>query len=285
MTEAATSLRRGRAVIALLIGVVAIVGAGRTAAAHTDFHASTPTDGAVVEGPLTEIVVAFTNPAEPAGDGFQLLDPTGTVLTPTSIDPTDGTSFVLGFDPPLTPGTYGVRWSVRAGDAHPIEGSFSFEVTGPTPTTEPATTTDPTGTEPAAGATASIPSTTMPMVEHMADMDLADRSAMSENTLEAFLDVGTATTDSVKIGRAGRAVTMLGLVFGVGVLAALAWTIRGRREELVAHLDWIRLAGLVVLTGGFVEYASLAEADPSFSFGSLTSTKGSSHNSGVTSPK
>mgnify|MGYP002064887891 CR=1 FL=1 len=37
--------------------------------------------------------------------------------------------FRLAFDTPLTGGTVGVRWKVRAGDAHPIEGSFSFTVT------------------------------------------------------------------------------------------------------------------------------------------------------------
>ncbi|MEZ5298763.1 MAG: copper resistance protein CopC [Ilumatobacteraceae bacterium] len=105
------------------------------ASAHTDFESSTPTDGETVDGPLSEVIVEFTNPAEPAGEGFELLDPSGVVRAPTSIDPTDGTAFVLTFDPALSDGTYGLRWQVRAGDAHPIDGSFSFTVVGAAPTT------------------------------------------------------------------------------------------------------------------------------------------------------
>ena len=94
----------------------------------------------MVAGPLDQVIVDFTNPANVAGEGFELLDPSGTVRTPTMIDPTDGTSFVLRFDPPLTAGTYGVRWRVQAGDAHPIEGSFTFQVTLPPPASSPETT-------------------------------------------------------------------------------------------------------------------------------------------------
>ncbi len=47
---------------------------------------------------------------------------------PSAVTTGDGTVFRLSFEPPLDGGQVGVRWSVRAGDAHPIEGSFSFTV-------------------------------------------------------------------------------------------------------------------------------------------------------------
>src|SRR6056297_3619902 len=137
MTDAKSTVRRARLLAAFVVGALALVTAGGVASAHTDFDSSLPTDGAVVEGPLSEVVVNFTNPATPVGEGFELLDPTGTIRTPSSIDETDGTSFVLAFEPPLGAGTYGLRWNVRAGDAHPIDGSFTFDVTGAPSTTTP----------------------------------------------------------------------------------------------------------------------------------------------------
>lgn len=256
-----------RAVVAFFLMATAVVGTSQVASAHTKFDSSAPSDGDVVDGPLSEVVVNFTNPAQPAGEGFELLDPDGAVRTPTSIDETDGTSFVLSFDPPLTSGTYGVRWKVRAGDAHPIDGTFQFEVTGTAPTTTaaetapttPATTAAETDTTIAAAA-ASPPTTTPTSVV-----------AASSEALDDFLNASSA--DGAAVGRIGRTLSMLGLIFGVGVLAALIWTIRGTRDDLAALLTWTRLAGLVILTGGLVEYAALAEIDSSSSLGTLMSTR------------
>lgn len=261
----ATKLLLGRARVAVALVIVALVsaGTGQLASAHTDFDASSPADGAVVDGPLSEVVVNFTNPAQPAGEGFELLDPSGAVLAPSSIDETDGTSFVLTFTPPLEAGTYGLRWSVQAGDAHPIEGSFRFDVTGAPTTTE---------SEPAAQA--APPPTTAPATSAGGmEMTGADHAAMSDDALDAFLDVDSADSGSIAVGRAGRTVSMLGMIFGVGVLAALVCTVRGHREELITQLTWVRLAGLVVFTGGFIEYAALTENDPAASLGALLTTK------------
>ncbi len=269
MTAGSTPSRRARVAIALLVGALVAIGSGQVASAHTDFDSSSPADGAVVDGPLAEVMVNFTNPARPAGDGFQLLDPTGAVVLPSSIDETDGTSFVLTFDPPLQAGTYGLRWSVQAGDAHPIEGSFRFDVTGASPTTVPeaAELVAPPTTA------AAPPTTAAAMNMDGMDMTDADHAAMSDDALEAFLAVDSGGDGSIAVGRAGRTVSMLGMIFGVGVLAALVWTVRGHRDELETHLVWVRLAGLVVFTGGFIEFAALTEVDPAASLGSLLSTK------------
>jgi copper transport protein len=262
MTAALSRYRRAPLAIAIVIAALVSIGTGHVASAHTDFDSSNPTDGAAVDGPLSEVVVNFTNPARPAGDGFQLLDPTGAVRSPSSIDETDGTSFVLTFDPALEAGTYGLRWSVRAGDAHPIEGSFRFDVTGPSPSAAPAAS----GSEPAASSPATTHATGM-------DMTGADHVAMSDDALDAFLDVDSADNGSLAVGRAGRTMSMLAMIFGVGVLAALVWTLRGDRDELVTQLTWVRLAGFVVFTGGFVELAALTETDPAASLGTMLVTR------------
>lgn len=262
MTASLSRYRRARLAVAVVIAALLSIGTGHVASAHTDFDSSSPTDGEVVDGPVAQVVVNFTNPARPAGDGFQLLDPTGAVRSPSSIDETDGTSFVLTFDPALEAGTYGLRWSVQAGDAHPIEGSFRFDVTGPSPTAAPA-------------ASGSVPAASTPATTHPPGMDMtgADHAAMSDDALDAFLDVDSADIGSLAVGRAGRTVSMLGMIFGVGVLAALVCMLRGHRDELVAQLTWVRLAGLVVFTGGLIEFAALTETDPAASLGTMLTTK------------
>lgn len=262
MTAAASLIHRARPVVGLVLVVLAILVGGRTASAHTDFDSSSPADGAVADAPLSEVVVNFTNAAQPAGEGFELLDPSGSIRIPSAVDETDGTSFVLTFDPSLTAGTYGLRWQVQAGDAHPMSGSFQFEVT------ETAATT------PAAAAT---PAPGVPTSESMSGMEMnADaHAAMSDGAgaLEDFLASGADSSDAVAVGRVGRGVTILGAVFGIGVLAALVWTIRGRREELETQLAWVRLAGLVLFTGGIIEFASLTEANPSAGLTAVLDTK------------
>ena len=235
--------------------------------AHTDFESSIPADGEVVAGPVSEVVLNFTSPAEPAGDGFELLAPSGEIREPTSIDPTDGTSFVLTFDPALGAGTYGLRWQVRAGDAHPIDGAFSFTIDAAPATTIPATTTpattpapETTPTPPPASTAPgtdvattppAVPGTTIPET-------VASETTVAAVTLDEFLaDGNAAADDAVWVGRVGRTFTYLGLVFGLGTVAALVWVIRGRRDEITAELNWVRLAGLGVALGGFIEWAGL----------------------------
>lgn len=244
---------RARALGALLVLMTLTLGWSDVARAHTDFESSTPSDSEVVEGPLDEVVIRFTNPASPAGEGFELLAPSGRIRTPSAVDATDGTTFVLRFDPPLAAGTFGLRWMVQAGDAHPIDGAFRFEVTEPPP---PSTTVR----DPASGS--SVPSTTVPAAAApLPSTTVPATSEGADAALDEFLTSGHSGTDeAAPVGRAGRSVSFLGTVFGVGALAALVLVIRGSRRELEAQLTWIRLAGLVIAAGGFIELAALEAA-------------------------
>jgi copper transport protein len=264
MTDPIPRTHRARLAVGLVVVALSLLATGRVASAHTDFDSSTPTDGAVVDAPVAEVVVNFTNPARPVGEGFELLDPTGSIRTPSAVDETDGTSFILTFDPPLLAGTYGLRWQVQAGDAHPIDGSFQFEVaeTAPAPSEADAA--------PSSSVVAGAPMTDM---DSDMDMDASAHATMSDGALEGFLATGSDTSGAAAVGRVGRTVTILGATFGIGVLAALVWTIRGRREELEAQLGWVRLAGLVLLTGGLVELAALTDTNPSRGLTALLATK------------
>ena len=136
--------------IVAAICAVTIATAG-PAAAHTGFESSVPADGDVVGEPVREITVTFSGPAEPAGEGFAIIDPAGDLRSPDSLDRHDDRTWRLNFDEPLSGGVVGVRWRVQAPDAHPIEGSFSFTVetsatVGPVPgadqSTEPGNVVD-----------------------------------------------------------------------------------------------------------------------------------------------
>lgn len=243
---------RARLVAATVLALVVVVGAWSSpVAAHTEFVSSTPTDGATVEGPLSVVVVEFTNPAVESGDGFELLSPDGTIRSPSAVDPTDGTVFRVSFDPPLESGTYGFRWQVQAGDAHPIDGSFQFTVEADaTTTTSTTTATAPPGTE-----TSTPPST----VEAAGDSESTLGDDGGVVGLDEFL-ADDATGDAV--GRAARTLVIAATVFAVGVTAALVWVVRGRRDELERLLAWVRLAGLCLAAGGLMAFAALDEVVP-----------------------
>ena len=93
-----------------------------------------PADGLTVDTPVDQIELFFDEAASPVGEGFVVLDPTGVVRAPDSIvGSSDLRSWTLVFDPPLTGGAVGVRWTVQTGDSHPISGSFSFFTAAPRP--------------------------------------------------------------------------------------------------------------------------------------------------------
>lgn len=240
----APALRR-RLATALLGIVVVICGVAigaQPVSAHTSFSSSNPANGAVVASPVDEIVITFTGESTEAGDGFVVLDPTGQVREPTSVTTADNKVFRLSFDPALDGGVVGVRWSVRAGDNHPIEGSFSFTV----------------GTLAPGGEAANDMSSMS--ADEMAAMNSDDMSSMSAEEMAAmddFLEVddtrpgeGTATL--------GRLISIGSIVFAIGFLAFAATTLRGPRDEVDGLISAIRIAGVVLVAGAAVEYLGVA---------------------------
>lgn len=223
--------------------VLGVVGAAPSASAHTGFESSTPAEGETVDQPVSEIVIRFTGPAEEAGEGFVVRAADGSVREPNAVDVVDDRVFTLRFDPPLAGGAIGVRWSVRAPDAHPIDGSFAFTVTAPVPTT-----VDPTAVE--SGATP----TTVPAVVSAADGD--SEQGVPAASLDDFL-----TTDPSVPGETtslvGRVVSFSGLTVSVGALAFTAVALRGRRSEVVGVLTSVRWLGGVLAVGAAIEFVGV----------------------------
>jgi copper transport protein len=196
------------------------------AAAHTGFESSDPADGAVLDGPVTEVVLTFTGEAEPTGGGFEVLEADGTIRQPSTAASEDGALWVLRFDPALT-GTVGVRWMVKAPDAHPIDGSFSFT---------------------AGGATAPGP-----------------------EALDDFLAPSDDTVGASRVAGAGRMLTMVGALLGVGALIFAATVLRGHDRDIREVTFWVRRAGLVAALGAVIELVSRIAIDAGGDWSALRS--------------
>lgn len=143
------TLRSVRALLRVLlfavgsIAVVAVASASQVSA-HTDLDFTLPADGTTVGQPVEEITIGFSDAVTLIGNGFEVLDPQGTVLQPFPVTD-DDKIFRLQLDPPLAGGPVGVRYTVSAADGHVIEGAFSFTAAAepPPPTTAPPATTAP----------------------------------------------------------------------------------------------------------------------------------------------
>lgn len=197
-----TTLRRLLFVIAA--SVLTLLTAPNAVSAHTDLDFTLPADGASVSEPVAEVTVAFTAVVELVGNGFEALDPQGTVLQPPVVTDDDQV-FRLLFDPPLAGGAVGVRYEIRADDGHVLSGSFTFVVdAAAAPTTAPATSppTEPPATEPpttdAPATTATSPEATEPSTTTTAAEESAPPATTSASTTVAATD--EAADDGSSIG-------------------------------------------------------------------------------------
>jgi copper transport protein len=228
-----------RLLAATVLALTGLVIAASPARAHTGFESSDPADGTTVEEPVDSITLVFSGQAEPTGTGFQLLAPNGELREPTEATTTDGTTWVLRFNPAPSGGVVGVRWMVKAPDAHPIDGSFSFTVT--TPAAVPA---------PESGSSVDDAAPNAPALEPEA----AALGATNKADLEAFLDTSSAPTATPRrIGAVARFVTLTGTLIGVGALIFAATVMRGERRDVRHVLHWVRRSGLLVVIGAGLE--------------------------------
>lgn len=224
---------------AALVVAAGVVGPGASVSAHTELEATIPAADEVVADPVDAVTLVFTADVTTIDNGFEVLDPSGTVRAPTALEG-GGTTQVLRFDPPLAGGSVGVRWAVAAADGHVIEGTFSFVVDAPAPTTAPPSTTStsttttvpPTSTTVAPTTTAattppsSVGATDAPATTPLAttspptSVAVAPPTTVSGAQLDDFLAGGGPTQDGAqRFGDVGRAIGFDGVVLGVGAVA------------------------------------------------------------------
>ena len=84
--------------------------------------------------------MGFTDQVALVGNGFEVHDPQGNLLTPFVVTD-DNNVFRFQLDPPLAGGVVVVDYHIRAIDGDEQQGSFSFTVAAPLPT---STTAPPT---------------------------------------------------------------------------------------------------------------------------------------------
>jgi methionine-rich copper-binding protein CopC/uncharacterized membrane protein len=237
----------GGVFVGLIVSVLGLVVAGAPVSAHTSFVGSDPANGSTVSAPLSEIVIEFTNPSEVAGDGFVVLGPDGVVLDP-AVTSADGTSFTLSFDEPLTGGVIGVRWSVRAGDAHPIDGSFSFTID--------ANAVAAAGTAPVTDS-GDMSSMTAEEMAAMGSDDMSSMSAEEMAAMDDFLQVDQSRPGE-STATLGRLISIAAIVLAIGALAFAATTMRGTRFEIETLITAVRVLGSVIAAGAVIEYFGVA---------------------------
>lgn len=252
--------------VILLIGVLLW---SPPVAAHTGFESSDPADGSVTSGPVDTITLVFSGDAEPTGDGFLILDADGAVREPAEASTVDGRTWILRFDPPVGGGSVGVRWMVRAPDAHPIDGAFSFSAPGTSASSAnaPASDVAALGRSGLAGGSGVSPDQ---MLEGPAAQSTSDAPPVEGGSppnaaalvnevvvLEDFLNADDgAGPASGGLGASGRFVVLVGSLVGIGGLTFAATVMRGRRRDVRYVLVWVRRAGLVVVAGALMEFAA-----------------------------
>lgn len=227
---------------AFFLGFVflALVVTAKPVSAHTGFESSSPADGSVIDEPVSEITLTFTGEAIPAGDGFVVFDPSGTIRQPDDISTSDNLTWTLRFDEPLAGGDVGVRWMVAAPDTHPINGSLSFTITAPasTSTDEPA----PTSTDEPAPA----------------EQVVADPAATVAADLEDFLDTDDlGPTAASAVAALARILSVIGAVLAIGGVSFAAFGLRGDPTDVRAVLYWVRRGGALLIVGAIAEAATL----------------------------
>lgn len=236
------------------IGLLSLASLGwlaGAAAAHTGFKSSDPTDGALITGTLDEITLTFTDTAEPAGEGFVVLDGSGELRLPTQLESNEEkTEWVLSFEPPLAPGPAGLRWTVQARDAHPIEGSFSFVVAAEA---EPSVQEEDSDQETDTGSTIERfePTGNTPIPQDRSQ--LISEQLAGESELTEFLDQPESAASADAAATTGRAMGLVGTMMVIGGLFFGVYVIGNRRTDLVVVLKIVAAAAWLVIIGSMFD--------------------------------
>jgi copper transport protein len=200
-----------RLVIAVAAAMVALAGLAAPALAHAVLEFTQPTDGAILAGGPTRVVMGFDEAVELPLGSVAVYDSSGHRVDQGLAYHPSGRASEVATNLPghLRSGGYVVTWRVISADSHPVHGAFTFQV-GP-------------------GGSAA---TTQ---KEAASLLNAQRGARS---------VGVLFGIDRAVGYGSVA-----LVVGAGLLLAVAWP-DGREELAVRRLLWGSFAVAVLTTAG-----------------------------------
>ncbi|MFM7510070.1 MAG: copper resistance CopC/CopD family protein [Actinomycetota bacterium] len=215
-----------RTLVGLLAGCILILWWSAPAGAHADLSSTDPENLSTVTAPVSEIRFTFTKPSEPVEERFSVEGPDGLVAIESVESLEGGTVSVLRLAEPADAGRYRVRWGIRAGDSHSMNGAISFTVAS-----EPA----------AADAAAAASTTTAPVpTSVLADVvepvaGEAEPGAGAEVAAAGLDDdtapVAVAGATEERIADVLRGLLYVALLGAVGGVAYLGAVYRGPRRE------------------------------------------------------
>lgn len=118
-----------RLIRAIALVVIAVTGTPQLAAAHAALVKSTPARRATVAQPPTKVELTFSERLEPAYSTVMVVDSAGRQvdLRDAALAPGDSRRLAVSL-PPLSTGTYIVRFRVLSVDGHVVESDFPFTV-------------------------------------------------------------------------------------------------------------------------------------------------------------
>ncbi len=100
---------------------------------HTELRASTPEADSEVEGPVEEILLAFTTSVQAPLSRITVFGPDGGTLASGPIghpSEEEQDHLRIALQQPANSGSYRVEWRAMAPDGHLVEGTFEFSVIG-----------------------------------------------------------------------------------------------------------------------------------------------------------
>ncbi len=125
-------MRRYRLLIALLVGLLAIVGTSGSALAHADLVSSDPADGARLAAAPATITLVFSEELKSEGNLVTVTDASGAQVDAgdSALDLNDPkrVTLTVSLKPGLGDGVYTVNWTNASTDGHSEEGTLSFTV-------------------------------------------------------------------------------------------------------------------------------------------------------------
>lgn len=262
-------------------GLLAVLAfSGSPASAHAGVESSDPADGAVVDDPVSEITLVFTDETEPVGDGFRVVEANGVVRAPARWESSDGRRFVLQFDPPITGGQISVRWTIRSADSHALSGGIGFTVNASV-----SASSDPVGDTPASAVESggSDADATPSRAETATEAESERGAALGQPVERPLIEsVAVAVPGSISevelrepvavraLALAGRLASMLGALIAIGAVVFLIVVLRGTPHE-GRLVTFIARGAALVLVGGAIAQATAFVASPGEAWGSLLS--------------
>ena len=218
-----------RCLVLLVAVLVMSTGMAGPAFAHVDLASSVPEDGATVAGPLSAITLLFSAESVPADEGIVVLDASGVPVASTETVGSDGLTWTLVLDQPIQSGAVGIRWTMRAGDAHPRQGAILFDVL--------STNSDPVGVDAPSSGIAAV-------------------TAPSGDAVDA-LTFALAPDDSsgwaLRLIALGRAVSFVGVLLAVGGFIFASFVLRGQPSDVRRAGYWVRRFSALSIVGVAIE--------------------------------